>query len=103
MSLGADINPPNFQPIGLEEGAQASGSAIAGRYNQLGLGDSTMATQDESANLQKWMEQQDVMNNQNLQTAFQDQLAAANQGGSGFLSGLFTGGGGLGGLGSFGI
>lgn len=92
MSFGGNktgINPPSFQNVDLTPGLESSGAAIANRYSQLGLGDSTMETQDQNANLMAWDTQQAALNNQFAQQQFQDQLQLANaSGGSGFGAGL---------------
>lgn len=84
---GSDISTPSFQNVDLTPGEESTGAAIANRYAQLGLGDSTMLTQDESANAQKWQTQQALLNNQFAQQQFQDQLAL-NQQQQGSLTGL---------------
>lgn len=91
---GADINPPSFQNVDLTPGLESSGSAIANRYNQLGLGDSTMETQDQNANLMRWDTEQAQLNNDLAQRTFTDQLALAQQQPTGgFLTGLLGLGG----------
>jgi hypothetical protein len=83
------IDLPSFSNVDLTPGMESSGAAIANRYSQLGLGNSTMETQDENANVQRWDTQQAELNNQFAQQSFQDQLQAQNASGSGgFLAGL---------------
>lgn len=100
MSTGGNksgISTPDFQNVNLGPGMASTGSAIANRYSQLGLGDSTMETQDENANVMAWDTQQAELNNQFAQQQFQDQLALANQsGGSGFGAGLASAAKGIG-------
>lgn len=88
-ALGGYTQPdlPSFQNVDLTPGEESTGAAIANRYTQLGLGDSTMLTQDESANAQKWQTNQALLNNQFAQQNFQNQLAL-NQQNQGSLTGL---------------
>lgn len=100
MSFGGNktgIDTPSFQNVDLTPGMESSGAAIANRYSQLGLGDSTMATQDQNANLMAWDTQQAQLNNQFAQQQFQDQLALNNASGSGgFGAGLASAAKGIG-------
>jgi len=94
---GGDISTPSFANVDLTPGMISSGTALENRYAQLGLGDSTMETQDENANLMKWSTAQAEENNKWAQQAFSDQLAAQNaQGSGGFGAGLGSFGGLLG-------
>lgn len=84
---GASV--PSFQNVNLGPGMASTGSAIANRYSQLGLGDSTMETQDENANVMAWDTQQAQLNNQLAQQSFEDQLQSqSSSAGSGFGAGL---------------
>lgn len=79
---------------GIDPGPELA--AVQGRYDQLGLGNSTMATQDQNATLER-------VENENQQTQLQQALALENLNGSGgFQAGAnsVTGGGGGGGGGS---
>ena len=84
---GADIATPGVNNAPLEEGAAASGAAMQNRYNQLGLGGSTMAQQDQSALGQDFATQEAIETNNQLQSNFSDQLAL-NSANNSSLSGL---------------
>jgi hypothetical protein len=87
---GGSPSAPDFGNISLAPGMMSTGSAIANRYAQLGLGDSTMETQDENANVQNWDTQQALLDANLQQMSFQDQLQSdqlASQEG-GFSAGL---------------
>ena len=83
---GADV--PSFGNVDLTPGMMATGNAIANRYAQLGLGDSSMVTQDEAANTMRWDVEQAQLNNQLAQQQFEDQIQANNQDSGGFSLGL---------------
>jgi hypothetical protein len=98
----AGVDLPSFGLVNdtLGAGLGSSESAMANRYNQLGLGGSTMQGQDAQAIGNEFNTQSTIDMNQVAQQQFQDQVAAAGQQGSGgFLSGLVSGGAGAGALG----
>jgi len=82
------VSAPDFANVDLTPGMMSTGAAISNRYAQLGLGDSTMETQDESSNVRNWDVEQAKLNNQLQQQQFEDQIQANNQDSGGFASGL---------------
>ena len=72
---GANFSTPGINNEPLQEGEMASEGAMANRYNQLGLGGSTMQQQDANAIGQDFNTQMAIETNQQLQSNFSDQIA----------------------------
>ena len=84
---GANISTPGVNNAPLEEGAASSIGAMNARYDQLGLGGSTMQQQDAGALAQDFNTQEAIETNNQLQSNFQDQIAL-NSANNSNLSGL---------------
>lgn len=75
---GGAPTAPSFDPGPLNQGLAASESAMANRYDQLGLGGSTMQQQDAAALGADFSTQQGIEANNFAQQNFQNQLALNN-------------------------